>query len=425
MKKLLLLTPVVALCAFYVANAQDILVVKMNNNSVRQFDVKNINELTFSSSSENNVYLSCPDKYHPHMIDLGLPSGTKWACCNIGALSPEQDGGSYAWGETWEKDVYSQDTYKYFGDEGYVNIGNDIAGTEYDVAHTKWKGAWQMPSKDQIKELLDNCVLTHTRYNNVNGTLFTGPNGTTIFLPFNNYFSSALYWSSSSNWYPSFIFVYALFCGDYHWAWNESMDPWHGNLVRPIINPEEPHADPSCPVAEAIDLGLPSGTKWAGWNVGASAPEEYGGYYAWGETEEKDEYDWSTYIFYDSPNKTCRHIGDDISGTRYDVAHVKWGDSWRMPTADQWVELMENCSMKKVTQNEVAGFLLTGPNGATIFMPFDYNSLFTSSYYWSSSLCSYGEYSALVPDFLNWEYNFYFCSEFTRQTGCFVRAVCP
>ena len=92
MKKLLFLTSVVALCSFYVANAQDVLVVKMNNNSVRQFDVKNINELTFSSTSENNVYLSCPDKNHPHVIDLGLPSGTKWACCNIGALSPEQAG---------------------------------------------------------------------------------------------------------------------------------------------------------------------------------------------------------------------------------------------------------------------------------------------------------------------------------------------
>jgi len=415
MKKLLLLTPVVALCAFYVANAQDILVVKMNNNSVRQFDVKNINELTFSSSSENNVYLSCPDKNHPHMIDLGLPSGTKWACCNIGALSPEQGGGSYSWGETWEKEVYSQDTYKYFVNGVYVNIGNDIAGTEYDVAHVKWGGSWCMPTFDQFLELLDNCTLASTEYNRELGTLLTGPNGTTIFLPL----APQNYWSST--WMTSTFFAYVLNCGSHSWGHSVGV-VYDGHAVRPIINLEEPDTDPLCPVAEAIDLGLPSGTKWASWNVGASAPEEYGGSYAWGETEVKDNYDWSTYIYYDSPSKTCHHIGNDIAGTRYDVAHVKWGGSWRMPTAGQWVELMENCTMIETTQNGITGNLIIGTNGATIFMPWDYNFYLPSTHYWSSSLTSYGEYCALEPIVYFWGYNM---GENTRQTGCLVRAVCP
>lgn len=410
----LLLTPVVALCAFYVANAQDILVVKMNNNSVRQFDVKNINELTFSSSSENNVYLSCPDKNHPHMIDLGLPSGTKWACCNIGALSPEQGGGSYSWGETWEKEVYSQDTYKYFVNGVYVNIGNDIAGTEYDVAHVKWGGSWCMPTFDQFFELLDNCTLASTEYNRELGTLLTGPNGTTIFLPL----APQDYWSS---WFTSPFFAHMLHCGSYSWSSFAGM-VYEGHAVRPVINLEEPDTDPLCPVAEAIDLGLPSGTKWASWNVGASAPEEYGGSYAWGETEVKDNYDWSTYIYYDSPSKTCHHIGNDIAGTRYDVAHVKWGGSWRMPTAGQWVELMENCTMIETTQNGITGNLIIGTNGATIFMPWDYNFYLPSTHYWSSSLTSYGEYCALEPVVYYWGYNM---GEYTRQTGCLVRAVCP
>ena len=90
----------------------------------------------------------CPDDNHPHAIDLGLPSGTLWACCNVGANSPEEDGGYYAWGETWEKDDYSLSTYH------DPNIA-DICGTQYDVAYVKWGSEWKMPSAKQIEELLN------------------------------------------------------------------------------------------------------------------------------------------------------------------------------------------------------------------------------------------------------------------------------
>jgi hypothetical protein len=93
-----------------------------------------------------------------------------------------------------------------------------------------------------------------------------------------------------------------------------------------------------------------------------------------------------------------------------------------MPTADQWVELMENCTKIETTQNGVTGYLITGTNGATIFMPWDYNSFLPSTQYWSSSLTSYGEYCALGPVVYYWGYNM---GEYTRQTGCLVRAVCP
>ena len=113
-------------------------------------------------------------------VDLGL--SVKWATCNVGASKPDEYGGYYAWGETEEKDVYNWSTYKY-NDNGYVNIGEDIAGTKYDVAHVKWGGSWQMPSSDQIKELYNNCTRKWTLQNGVNGILVTGPNGNTIFLP--------------------------------------------------------------------------------------------------------------------------------------------------------------------------------------------------------------------------------------------------
>lgn len=128
----------------------------------------------------------------------------------------------------------------------------------------------------------------------------------------------------------------------------------------------------SCPDdnhPHAIDLGLPSGTKWACCNVGSNTPEGYGGYYAWGETEEKEKYDWTTYIHCDGSMETCHDLGSDIASTEYDVAHVQWGGSWVMPSQDQIQELTNKCSCIWTKRNDVVGDFFTGPNGATIFLP--------------------------------------------------------
>ena len=106
---------------------------------------------------------------------------------------------------------------------------------------------------------------------------------------------------------------------------------------------------------EYVDLGLPSGLKWATCNVDATTPEEYGGYYAWGETEEKENYCWNTYKWCnDSLSTLTKYCTDDSYGIivdnktildpEDDVAHVKWGGSWRMPTIDEYKELIYNCS---------------------------------------------------------------------------------
>lgn len=162
----------------------------------------------------------CPDDNHPHAIDLGLPSGTKWACCNVGASSPEGYGGYYAWGETEAKCDFSDQTYKYYDNSTgeYINIGSNISGTQYDVANVKWGGSWRMPTLDEIKELLYKCSWKWTTQNGVNGRLFTGPNGNSIFLPASGYFtgtglgsrgSLGYYWSATlnediSNWLATF-----------------------------------------------------------------------------------------------------------------------------------------------------------------------------------------------------------------------------
>ena len=128
---------------------------------------------------------SCPDGKHPHMIDLGLPSGTKWACCNVDASKPEEDGGYYAWGETTTKSEYSWKTYKLCDgtEESCHNFEKSFYSTQYDVAHVKWGAPWQMASLDDIMEFEDECKSEWTTVNGVKGRRFTGPNGCSIFLP--------------------------------------------------------------------------------------------------------------------------------------------------------------------------------------------------------------------------------------------------
>ena len=128
----------------------------------------------------------------------------------------------------------------------------------------------------------------------------------------------------------------------------------------------------STEVGRWVDLGLPSGILWAAYNVGASSPEEYGGYYAWGETEEKDSYTWENYkyteIYYDTDGISYRYknIGACISNSSTDVAHIKWGDGARMPTSTECMELLDNCKIKHFSGYSI----FTGPNGNSILLPF-------------------------------------------------------
>ena len=112
--------------------------------------------------------------------------------------------------------------------------------------------------------------------------------------------------------------------------------------------------------AHAVDMGL--SVKWACRNVGADSPEYTGGYYAWGETEEKDSYIADTYRFWTNEY-------ENISGTAYDVAHVKWGEGWRMPTKEEFEELGDKCVWQDATINGVNGKVVAGPNGNAIFLP--------------------------------------------------------
>ncbi len=179
-------------------------------------------------------------------VDLGLPSGTLWATCNVGANSPEEYGDYFAWGETTPKDYYDENTYF---DSGYNKYNdNDNGGLtellpEDDAATKNWGSPWHMPTPEQIRELLDNCTREWTTQGGVNGILVTGPSGGQIFLPaagmrwfdelrYAGSIGYGYYWSSSCSygcdaWYLGFRSVHNWSCyrGGYRWG---------GHSVRPV-----------------------------------------------------------------------------------------------------------------------------------------------------------------------------------------------
>lgn len=128
---------------------------------------------------------------------------------------------------------------------------------------------------------------------------------------------------------------------------------------------------------QTVDLGLPSRTMWAGWNIGANSPKEEGEYYAWGETEPKSEYDWNNYFDIEQITPTIEFKKYHVNGilsivrTERDIALKKWGKPWKMPTKDQLEELINYSSMHRVKfPNESKMYILiTGPNGKSILFP--------------------------------------------------------
>ena len=146
---------------------------------------------------------------------------------------------------------------------------------------------------------------------------------------------------------------------------------------------------------EYVDLGLPSGKKWATCNVGANKPEDYGDYYSWGEVRTKIEYTKNNSVTYGKKY-------NDIKGNpQYDVVRKNWGGTWRLPTKMEFKELINECTWKWTKQHNVNGYNVTGPNGNSIFLPAAGCRLGTSlngggydGYYWSSTPDDGNDYGA-------------------------------
>ena len=361
-------------------------------------------------------------------VDLGLPSGTLWATCNIGASAPEEFGDYFAWGETEPKDKYDSNTYKWYNYDhrhytkyhkdyayydasgNYISVpadGNTVLDPEDDAAYVNWSPFWRMPTSEQQLELVEQCTWTWTTRNGVFGQLVTGPNGNSIFLPASGrYTDDSPVSAGTGGFYLSRTKDTADFDAFYLYlnSGGVSRNSWiryYGYSVRAVRMPEENH--------EYVDLGLTSGTLWATCNIGASAPEEYGDYFAWGETEPKEAYTWENYKWcegsFDTMTKYCTDSGYGSNGftdgkteldPEDDAAYVNWGPSWRMPTHEQQRELVEQCTWTYKTYVGIKGQLVTGPNGNTIFLPAARSSIQESphgtgtwgswAFYWTRTL---------------------------------------
>ena len=196
---------------------------------------------------------------------------------------------------------------------------------------------------------------------------------------------------------------------------------------------------------EYVDLGL--SVKWATCNVGAEKPEEYGGYFAWGEIKTKSSYSWINYRF-----RTNGDSYDDVKFSRYntrysygpvdgkttldmvdDVAHVQWGGSWRMPTKAELDELKEYCTWTWTTVNGVWGYrvnsIMSGYTDRSIFLPAagyrsstSLDNVGSAGFYWSGSLNTDGPSNAW---FILFDSSDVFASDILRNFGQSVRPVCP
>ena len=192
-----------------------------------------------------------------------------------------------------------------------------------------------------------------------------------------------------------------------------------------------------------VDLGL--SVKWATCNVGATKPEEPGDYFAWGETLPKDYYDWSNYKWCNGAGALTKYCdnSDYAYSSSYvdkiyvlqlsdDAARVNWGGNWRMPLKSEFDELYASCTWKSTTQNGTAGYLVTGKNGKSIFLPKAGNKyqgsledLGSYGYYWSSTVCPYSRGNDTYPHRAYAYGNGNEIFNFLRCCGLPVRPVCP
>lgn len=407
-------------------------------------------------NSENYVvvngekFLHKPESAERAPVDLGLPSGTLWAAGNIGAELPWEIGKYFAWGETTgytDADVavgvraFSQDVYNA---GPAASISTDLT-LEQDAAHINLGGNWQMPTANYYQELIDNCIYSfQSNYggSGVNCFVFKSMlNGNELVIPCTGYYNGTS--KSSSNyaycWSSSWSSSSAAKIGYGSVTFNatSTSSRYHGINVRAIVpGARTPGSGKGTENGyQYVDLGLPSGLKWATCNVGASNPQDYGLYFAWGETTgftaeqvkagarkfDKDTYNAGS----------AASIATDLSpADGNDAARAYMGGSWRMPTKDEYQELINNCNVTWVTSymgKGVAGRLFTSRvNGNSVFFPasgycsgssFDYVG--SRGYYWSASWDS-SSY-AWYLNFNSGSVNVY---NYRRYYGLSVRGVC-
>lgn len=335
-------------------------------------------------------------------VDLGLPSGNLWAECNIGASSPEAYGDYYAWGEVKPKQEYIYPNHKWYK-EGAPSLGftkyNNEDGKmtledEDDAVIQNLGNGWRTPTLADFRELTNQKLTTikKTTLNGVAGYQITSKkNGKSIFIPFAGFKRDKPQTREISADEEVAVCMTNLRRIDdmvynaWTFAFQNDRIGRYGKL-RPDGISIRPVKGPGVPVPNnCVDLGLASGILWGKYNLGTTDPTKPGDYYAWGETETKKKYA-ENYKFYgkssikDGVIKYNRRDGKMVLELEDDAANVVLGVGYRIPTKEDWKELLDECKWEAETftapiewdpsqKKFIKLWKVTGPNGNSIILP--------------------------------------------------------
>lgn len=335
-------------------------------------------------------------------VDLGLPSGNLWATCNLGASSPEAYGDYYAWGEVEPKQEYTYPNHKWYK-EGAPSLGftkyNNEDGKmtledEDDAVIQKLGNGWRTPTLADFRELTNQKLTTikKTTLNGVAGYQITSKkNKKSIFIPCAGFKKDKPQTREISADEEVAVCMTNLRRIDYmvYNAWTFAFqDDGIGRYGkrRPDGISIRPVKGPGVPVPNnCVDLGLASGILWGKCNMGTTDPTKPGDYYAWGETETKKKYA-ENYKFYgkssikDGVIKYNRRDGKMVLELEDDAANVVLGVGYRIPTKEDWKELLDECKWEAETftapiewdpsqKKFIKLWKVTGPNGNSIILP--------------------------------------------------------
>ena len=336
-------------------------------------------------------------------VDLGLPSGNLWAKCNLGASSPEAYGDYYAWGEVEPKQEYTKSNHKWYKEgapsQGFTKYNNEdgklTLEDEDDAVIQKLGNGWRTPTLADFRELTNQKYTTieKTTLNGVAGYQITSKkNKKSIFIPcagFKNSEKPQTRFISDDEEVAVCMTNLRRIDNMVYNAWtfafqNDRIGRYgkrrpDGISIRPVKGPGVPVPN------NCVDLGLASGLLWAKCNLGTTDPTKLGDYYAWGETSTKKKYYSDNYKHFkiDGGIKVLKYNekdGKTVLDLNDDAARANIGAGYRIPTKEDWEELLEDCKWEAVTTTlseiidpsqtkVIARWKVTGPSGNSIVLP--------------------------------------------------------
>ena len=336
-------------------------------------------------------------------VDLGLPSGNLWAKCNLGASAPEAYGDYYAWGEVEPKQEYTKSNHKWYKEgapsQGFTKYNNEdgklTLEDEDDAVIQKLGNGWRTPTLADFRELTNQKYTTieKTTLNGVAGYQITSKkNKKSIFIPcagFKNSEKPQTRFISDDEEVAVCMTNLRRIDNMVYNAWtfafqNDRIGRYgkrrpDGISIRPVKGPGVPVPN------NCVDLGLASGLLWAKCNLGTTDPTKLGDYYAWGETSTKKKYYSDNYKHFkiDGGIKVLKYNekdGKTVLDLNDDAARANIGAGYRIPTKEDWEELLEDCKWEAVTTTlseiidpsqtkVIARWKVTGPSGNSIVLP--------------------------------------------------------